>query len=62
MGQPMPQPGAYYAPASGLCHGLRPQGHKTVQYGTRHLACASSDIPIQVYDMDGTASPRSSPT
>jgi hypothetical protein len=54
MGQPMPQPGAY-EPQQVVCitaYDLK--GKQLWQYGTPGTGHgASSDIPIQVYDMDG---------
>jgi len=54
MGQPMPQPGAY-TPQQVVCvtaYDLK--GKQLWQYGTPGTSHgASSDIPIQVYDMDG---------
>jgi hypothetical protein len=54
MGQPMPQPGAY-TPQQVVCvtaYDLK--GKQLWQYGTPGTGHgASSDIPIQVYDMDG---------
>ncbi len=54
IGQPMPQPGAY-TPQQVVCvtaYDLK--GNQLWQYGTPGSSHgASSDIPIQVYDMDG---------
>jgi hypothetical protein len=54
MGQPMPQPGAY-VPQQVVCvtaYDLK--GKQLWQYGTPGTGHgASSDIPIQVYDLDG---------
>ncbi|GEM_PF-423988 len=54
MGQPMPQPGAY-TPQQVVCvTAWDLKGNKLWQYGTPGTSHgASSDIPIQVYDMDG---------
>ena len=54
MGQPMPQPGAY-TPQQVVCiTAYDLTGKQLWQYGTPGTGHgASSDIPIQVYDMDG---------
>ena len=54
MGQPMPQPGAY-TPQQVVCiTAYDLTGKQLWQYGTPGTSHgASSDIPIQVYDMDG---------
>jgi hypothetical protein len=54
MGQPMVQPGAY-TPQQVVCvTAWDLKGNKLWQYGTPGTSHgASSDIPIQVYDMDG---------
>ena len=54
IGQPMPQPGAY-TPQQVVCiTAFDLKGNQLWQYGTPGTSHgASSDIPIQVYDMDG---------
>jgi hypothetical protein len=54
IGQPMPQPGAY-TPQQVVCvTAFDLKGKQLWQYGTPGTSHgASSDIPIQVYDMDG---------